>query len=212
MLVRKLPVLLCAPALLIFAGASHAQSVFSENFEGTTAALGVTTAGQFTAINGTNVDIVGPADGFGALCAAPESGNCVDMGGSGGNPAGHLDLTTSLNLAAGVYNLSFDLIGSQRGTTTSTEVIFGNVYDQVFTLASGDDTSGIVSVNLAVTGGPTQLQFIDLSAPNNIGALLDNVSVSVASPAAATPEPGSWLLLGTGLLGTAGMIRRRLRI
>lgn len=181
----------------------RADTVFSENFNETTAALDVTTAGQFTALSGTNVDIVGPADGYGYLCAGPESGNCVDLGGTGGDPAGHLALTTSLNLATGVYTLSFDLIGSQRGTTTSTEVIFGSTYDQIFTLASGDDTSGIVSVNVAVSGGPTQLQFIDLSTPNNIGALLDNVTVST------TPEPGSWLLLATGLLGTAGLMRRR---
>jgi PEP-CTERM motif len=183
--------------------------VFSENFETATVALGVTTAGQFSAINGTNVDVVGPADGFGYLCAPPESGNCVDMGGTGGDAVGQIQLTTPLNLAAGVYDLSFDLIGSQRGISSETTVTFGS-YSQTFTLASGDDTDGIV-INQAVTitGGPTQLSFVDDGANNNVGALLDDVVIT--SPATSvTPEPSSLLLFGTGMIGLAGVVRRKL--
>ena len=189
----------------------HAAPILSENFDVVPAALSVTTAGVFSAINGTNVDVVGAADNFGYLCAGPESGNCVDMGGSGGNAVGVIDLATPLTLAAGTYDLSFDLIGSGRGETTSTTVDFGS-YSQTFVLTSGDITSGVV-INQAVTiaGGPTQLEFINngISDPN-IGALLDNVSITAASPS-ATPEPSSLMLLGTGILGAAGLMRRRLK-
>ncbi len=78
-------------------------------------------------------------------------------------------------------------------------------------LASGDVTSGVV-VNEAFTtaGGPIQLEFINngLGDPN-IGALLDNVSITSAGSSAVTPEPGTFGLLATGLLGAAGAVRRR---
>src|ERR1700679_3134681 len=105
----------CALTLVCSSTALRAATIFSENFDELSVAESATTVGPFSAINGTNVDILGPGNGFGALCAGPESGNCVDMGGSFGNAAGQLALTTPLNLAAGVYDLSFDLVGSQRG-------------------------------------------------------------------------------------------------
>ncbi|HEY4009634.1 MAG TPA: PEP-CTERM sorting domain-containing protein [Acidobacteriaceae bacterium] len=201
----NLGVLFCFSAMLLLPRAMRADTVFSENFDETTAALNVTQAGAFSAINGTNVDIVGAGDGWGFLCSGPESGNCVDLGGTGGNSVGNIELTTSLNLAAGTYLLSFDLIGSQRGPTTSTQVLFGS-YNQMFTLTSDDMTSGVVTNALVtVTGGPTQLEFIDLGDNDNIGSVLDNITI------ASTPEPSSLALLATSLLGAGGMLRRRFK-
>jgi hypothetical protein len=197
------------PAVLLLTGFMHADTIFSENFNTATVGLAVTTAGAFSAVNGTNVDVVGGGT-FGYLCVAPTSGPCVDMGGSNGNnPMGDIKLTDPLNLAAGTYYLSFDLIGSQRGVESLTTVTFGS-WSQTYDLASSDVTSGIV-VNQAVTiaGGPTQLEFLDASfkgGNENQGALLDNIVISTASP---VPEPGSLVLMATGLMGAAGVLRRR---
>ena len=199
------------PAVLVAATSLHASTILSENFNELTPALAVTSVGAFTAINGTNVDIVGGSL-YGGLCAGPESGNCVDLGGSGGKADGQLTLATTLNLAAGTYNLSFDLIGSQRGGQTSTTVTFGT-FTQTFLLNSSDVTDGIFSQAITLSGGPTQLEFLNNGVGDpSAGALLDNVSITSGStpPPAVTPEPASLTLLATGLLGTVGAVRRRL--
>ena len=63
----------------------QAATVFHENFDELTTGLGVTSAGAFNTGGFTNVDILG-AGNFGFECLAPESGNCVDLNGTGGNP------------------------------------------------------------------------------------------------------------------------------
>jgi hypothetical protein len=178
----------------------QAGVVLSENFDELSQQLSATSVGAFSTINGTNVDIVGSSFG---LCNGPESGLCIDMNGSYGNPQGQLQST--MVFAPGSYLLSFDLIGDQRGSTASVTVTLGN-YNQTFTLASGDLSSGIV-LNAPVTvTSPSQLLFVS-DVPGNVGLLLDNVVVSTST----TPEPGTLALLGSGMLAGLGVLRRKIR-
>jgi hypothetical protein len=183
----------------------HASTILNENFNELTPLLSATSVGAFTAINGTNVDIVGGSL-YGSLCVAPEGGNCIDMDGSFGNPVGQLQ--SNQLFAAGTYDLSFDLIGNQRGSNAATTVTFGN-YDTEFSLGSTDTTSGIVVDELVTLTSPDYLDFTSNDpAGDDEGTLLDNVVVSTVSTT-VTPEPSALLLLGTGLAAVAGVLRKR---
>jgi PEP-CTERM motif len=188
--------ILVVTALCCFSTSLYGGVILSENFDELTPQEGATLVGAFHTINGTNVDIVANGGIFGFLCQPPESGNCIDMdGGAGpGSPQGQLQ--SNMLFPAGTYLLSFDLIGSQRGTTAATTVTFGN-YNQTFTLTSADDISGIVVSQPVTLSSPGYLLFVS-DTPGWIGDLLDNVTVSTSST--TTPEPSTLLLIGSALL------------
>jgi hypothetical protein len=195
--------LVAAVVLLLMAPAACKADGISENFNAVTPALNATNIGSFFTVTGGTVDIVGGAL-FGNLCVAPTSGNCLDMDGSTGQ-AGQIS-SAMMSLAPGTYTLSFDLIGSQRGLTTSTTVMLGSLFNQTFTLGSSDVSSGIVNDTIIV-GAPTTAALVFTSnTPGNIGALLDNVNFAAAS--VATPEPATLSLLGIGFVGLIARRRR----
>lgn len=196
-------VALCALPAMSYAS----TTLLDENFNELTPLLSATSVGAFSAIDGTNVDIVGGAL-FGGLCVAPASGNCIDLDGSNGNPQGILRSNSAITLLPGVsYYLSFDLIGSQRGTSTSTTVNFGP-YSEVFNLTSSNVTGGAVSDMLVTVGAPTSAYLTFTSnTPGDVGALLDNVIIT-SSTSTSVPEPATLGLLGLGLAGV-GFARRK---
>jgi len=201
--VKRTLLILFALALCLTGRSLYASTIiFSENFETAPLGLTVTNAGQFTAVNGTNVDVISAVNGWGSLVVPPATGQVVDLGGTGGNFMGDIQ-STPITFGPGMYNLSFDIAGSHRGVATQTEILIGSLFDE--TISLGDLDSGLFSFLFTVpTGTTASLEFIDLAGADNIGALLDNVEIS------QVPEPGSLLLLGTGLTALAGLVRRKM--
>jgi PEP-CTERM motif len=204
-LMRRLSMILAVIILCCLSTSLYGGVILFENFDELMEKQGVMSAGAFSTINNTNVDIVANGGIFGYPCQPPESGTCIDLGGTAGYPGDPTgQLQSNMLFPAGSYFLSFDLIGSQRGVMASTTVTFGN-YNQTFTLASQDDSSGIVANQLVTLNSPGYLLFVS-DTPGNIDNYLDDVVVATAS---ATPEPSSLILMGSGLLLAAIRFRRR---
>ena len=174
--------------------------MFSGNFNGLNTGLAVTSAGGFTAINGTNVDIVSAT--FYGLCNGPLTGSqCIDMQGTNGDSQGQLQ--SNILFGPGLYYLSFDLIGEQRGFGTSSVTVELGNYDETFTLSSYDYTDGIVVDAPVTVTTPGYLYFLS-NGTGNAGLLLGNVDVTLA------PEPSSVLLMGASLFfGAVFLFLRR---
>jgi len=115
-------------------------------------------------------------------------------------------LSQTLSTTSGAtYTLSFWLVdsnGDGAGSDTDFQVLWdgSSVLDQYTTKDSTEYT-------FTVTGsGSDTLTFEGYNAPSNYD--LSDVSVTEGANT-VTPEPSSFLLLGTGLAGFAGMLKRR---
>jgi hypothetical protein len=174
---------------------ANAAPVFSDNFNSYSPALNWTPPANWAVISGS-VDLIGNNSGFDFF---PGNGGYVDLDGSTGTPG---TLQTVPSFAAGNYTLTFDLGGNARNDGSKTTVITLGSFTTSITLASANPYQ-LYTLNFLTTGG--QLSFADLAGGNdNIGNILDNVSLS-----AAVPEPSTWAMMILGFLGLGFLAYRR---
>ena len=188
-------------AASFLSAAANASIIFQDSFDSEGSALNYTTFSNWTVSDGT-VDVVSNAT-YGISCAGGV-GKCVDLDGSTGN-AGKLT-STLLNLVAGSYTFSFDISGNQRGYVQDSMVMtLGGFLNQSFSLASSDPWT-TKTYNFTVSSATSNYIVFNHAAGDNVGILLDNVSLTKASDVS---EPSSVILFGLGLLGL-GLARRKL--
>ena len=190
----KIRMIAAAAALVLSAGA-QAATVWSDNFDSDAQGLNVGLSG-WTLTDGT-VDVIPVGGSFHFLPEA--NGNYVDLDGSTGQ-AGTITKTLT-GLADGAYALTFELAGNHRdGGVEATTVTLSGAADTLLTPGANDDA--FFTIIGHASGGSLTFSFHDAST-DNIGALLDNVSVT------AVPETGSLSLMLAGIAALGFAARRR---
>ena len=193
----KLKMLAVAAAMVLSAAAHAAAPVYVDNFYSDAQGLNVGLVGWTISGANATIDVVPVGASFQFLGAA--NGTYVDLDGSTGHAA---TITKTLTgLADGQYALTFELAGNHRdGGTEATTITLSGAANTVLTPAVNDDS--FYTIVGYASGGVLTFSFHDASN-DNIGSLLDNVSVS------AVPEPGSVSLLLAGLAALGFAARRR---
>ena len=122
-------------------------------------------------------------------------------------------------MTGGNYVLSwFDNTGESGGLTGSVyrvsvvDSLLNTVISQAFdAYLAGVNNWQQKSLNMSLSPGNYDLTFRAAGVPSGLDTLIDNVSLNASTVAASAPEPTSWLLVVTGLVGSLGYNWRKMK-
>jgi hypothetical protein len=153
-----------------------------------------------TAAMASSIDYAGFAVTTSATVTGSVSSGAVDLtfhqlGINGGAAtAGTVDISITTSLVSGVWTIT-------GGTVTISDASNALLFKGTFSGGTALQTGGTLSINGITTGGVTVAGVVNVSGFGWFGS----------SNTVVTPEPGTLGLLGTGLVGLAGIVRRKLR-
>lgn len=209
---RALSVLSCAAAFLAFAPAAHADSIANGSvWEGATSYPNTLST---TAPSGT------PTATFTVDAA---SGNVFSFDGTGGS-----SYTLAGFLTSGGDSLSFLTGASHAGDSINNAVFeftgYVDLAPGTYTITHDDGmylwVNGVLEIN---SGAPTAADASHFTITTDTGFVPFELLYAEVNGAPAvlsgnlgnvapTPEPSSFILLGSGLLAAAGVVRRRFNV
>jgi|GEM_PF-2557123 len=211
-MLRSIAPFACMAFMLAAAPLAHADITSAVVYQGIPNAgnsadpanMASTLASASFSIGSQGIDFTSPPAAYttSAFLNNPTFSNQVN-GFSAGGSADNLELVISgsLYLNAGANSLT---VGHDDGTVLNIAG-FGNVVD-----APGP--TGFSNSPFTVTAGTAGYYNFNLNYAECCGAPADLVFTVNSAPVGATPEPSSFVLLGSGLLAAAGIVRRRLSV
>jgi hypothetical protein len=225
--------MLGAALAALASGAAHAAVVLSDNFDAENGGVSQTNYTGFANFDVTSgaVDLIAPGNSWGLTGA----GSFVDLDGSA-FAAGTITSKAAYSYSAGdLVTLTFDISGNERGCCDQNDQWFAGFNFAGPTSVNHWTVDGSDAGTLSIPGGtanftngfglpqgtlwgPHTVSFVATSAGtvnpffgtysnDNVGPLLDNVSLSIG----AVPEPGTWamMLIGVGMAGAGLRAARR---
>ncbi len=172
---------------------ASAAPIFFDNFDASGPPTVNWNGGTDWNVTSGSVDLIG--NGF--FDFLPGNGLYVDLDGTT-NSAGLF--STNMLFAPGSYIVTFSLAGSQRGSSETVTVSLGDWSTTISNIPSNQPFTVYTFTITTTTTGPLSFQN---AGGDNVGALLDNVSVSFV------PEPISLVIFGGLMVGGLAAVRRR---
>jgi hypothetical protein len=192
-----------AAGFVVGVSGANASIVFSDDFNSYAGQTNWNPPANWSVPVGS-VDLIGETTSGTDFDFYPGNGGYVDLDGST-NAAGTLQTLGSF--AAGSYTLTFDLGGNARGDVDKTTTVTLGDFITSITLSSSSPYA-LETFSFTTTGG--KLSFADDAVGDQqVGNILDNVTLSTG--VGVVPEPSTWamMLMGFAGLGFAGWRAQR---